>query len=122
MDIADGAIREGNVVATPAALVLIARLQAQYGPLMFHLSGGCCDGSAPLCFQHGEFLVGDNDILVGTIGDSPFYMYADQYARWHQPQIIVDAGPGAAEGFSLEGLLDMHFLTRAPVFLACEPP
>lgn len=110
------------VVATPAALALIARLTVEYGPLMFHQSGGCCDGSAPLCFHQGELQVGDNDVLLGAIGGSPFYIGADQYSRWQHTQLIIDAGAGAAEGFSLEGLVDMHFITRGKVFSACEPP
>lgn len=114
-------IEEAAVVATPAALDLIARLQARYGPLMFHQSGGCCDGSAPMCFQLGELLVGDNDLLLGVIGGCPFYIRAEQYAHWRHTQLIVDAMPGPAEGFSLEGVLGMHFLTRGRVFTACEP-
>jgi uncharacterized protein (DUF779 family) len=120
-DTTPAAVAEAKVVATPAALDLIARLQARYGPLMFHQSGGCCDGSAPICLKLGELLVGDNDVLLGTIGGCPFYMNADQYARWQHTQLIVDACPGPAEGFSLEGMLEMHFLTQGQVFTACEP-
>ena len=110
--------RAPAVIATPAALALIARLQAQYGPLMFHQSGGCCDGSAPQCLENGELLVGDGDLLLGTLAGSPFYMDAEQYARWREPHLIIDAAPGAAEGFSLEGLLGMHFVTLGTI---CAP-
>ncbi|MGA2618769.1 MAG: DUF779 domain-containing protein [Thermoguttaceae bacterium] len=105
-----------RVLATPAALAVIERLKKKYGPLMFHQSGGCCDGSAPMCFQLGELLVGDNDVLLGEVDGCPFYMSASQYNYWKHTQLIIDALPGAAEGFSLEGLLDVHFLTRSRVF------
>jgi uncharacterized protein (DUF779 family) len=109
-----------RVLVTPAALVVIERLKSQHGPLMFHQSGGCCDGSAPMCFELGELLVGDNDVLLGEIGGCPFYMSAAQYNYWKHTQLIIDVRPGAAEGFSLEGLLDVHFLTLSRVFAPDE--
>lgn len=109
-----------RVLATTETLAVIERLKSQYGALMFHQSGGCCDGSAPMCFELGELLVGDNDVLLGEIGGCPFYMSADQYNYWKHTQLIIDARPGAAEGFSLEGLLDVHFLTLSRVFAPDE--
>lgn len=77
MEIAMTAI--SRVLATDAALVLIAKLKAKHGPLMFHQSGGCCDGSSPMCYPDGELLIGDSDVLLGEIGGCPFYMSAAQY-------------------------------------------
>jgi uncharacterized protein (DUF779 family) len=100
-----------QVVATDAALAAIERLTAKYGPLMLVQSGGCCDGSSPICLHDGELLVGPNDLLLGEPGGVPFYIDAEQYERWNRPQIVVDAASGAAEGFSLEGLEGIHFVT-----------
>jgi len=71
-----------QVLATDAALTLIAELQGRHGDLMFHQSGGCCDGSAPMCFPLGEFIVGDNDVCLGEIGGVPFYMSESQFEYW----------------------------------------
>jgi len=108
-----------RVVATPAAIAEIGRLRAEYGPLMVFQSGGCCDGSSPICMREGELATGPNDLLLGEAGGAPFYIDAEQYRRWNQPQFILDVRAGAAEGFSLEGLQGVHFVTRSP---ACEPP
>jgi uncharacterized protein len=100
------------VFSTPEALEAIHRLEADHGPLMFFQSGGCCDGSSPICLKAGELPVGPNDIRLGTLGDAPFYIDAEQYERWGSPRFLIDVSPGAAEGFSLEGLIDVHFVTR----------
>jgi uncharacterized protein (DUF779 family) len=71
-----------RVLATDAALELIARLKAKHGPLMFHQSGGCCDGSSPMCYPEGDLLVGDGDVRLGEIGGCPFYMSAAQFEYW----------------------------------------
>lgn len=105
-----------KVLATEAALQLIAKLQAKYGPLLFHQSGGCCDGSSPMCYPRGEFLIGDHDVCLGEIGDTPFYMSAAQYAYWKHTQIIIDVVPGRGGMFSLEGPEGVRFLTRSRVF------
>jgi len=102
-----------QVVATEATLGLIAELQARHGPLMFHQSGGCCDGSAPMCFAQGDFLLGDNDVHLGDIGGAPFYISESQYAYWCHTQLIIDVVPGRGGMFSLEGPTGRRFLTRS---------
>ena len=101
----------GRVTATPEALEAIARLRAAHGPLAFFQSGGCCEGSSPICLKDGELPPGPNDVLLGTVGDAPFYIDHDQDERWHRPALVLDVAPGAAEGFSLEGLDGVHFVT-----------
>ena len=105
-----------RVLATDAALALIAKLKAKHGPLMFHQSGGCCDGSSPMCFPDGELLVGDGDVLLGEIGGCPFYMSAAQYEYWQHTQLIIDVVPGRGGMFSLEGPEGLRFLTRSRLF------
>lgn len=83
---------------------------------MFHQSGGCCDGSSPMCYPEGEFLVGDSDILLGTIAGTPFYMSKVQYDYWKHTQIIVDVVDGRGGMFSVEGPEGKRFLTRSRVF------
>ncbi len=105
---------EAAVTATPAALEVIHRLEATQGPLMFFQSGGCCDGTSPICLKDGELPAGPHDLRLGDIGGAPFYIDSDQYARWGQPRFLIDVSSGAAEGFSLEGLEGVHFISRAP--------
>ena len=105
---------EGGLAATPAALEVIRRLEAAHGPLMFMQSGGCCDGTSPMCLKAGELPVGPHDRHLGEIGGSPFYIDSEQYQRWGQPSFLIDVSPGAAEGFSLEGLEGVHFVSRSP--------
>lgn len=109
-----------RVVATPAALALIETLVAQHGPLMFHQSGGCCDGSAPMCFLEGEFKTGGQDVLLGAIGGAEVYIGARQFELWRHTQLIIDAVPGRGAGFSLEAPEGMRFLTRSRVFTTEE--
>jgi uncharacterized protein (DUF779 family) len=98
-----------RVVATEAALAELERLKAEHGPLELHLSGGCCDGSSPMCFPAGELRVRDRDVHLGEVAGCPFYVDGDQYERWGSPEFVLDVGPGAGSGFSLEGLHDLHF-------------
>ncbi|GGH74176.1 acetaldehyde dehydrogenase [Compostibacillus humi] len=105
-----------RVTATDAALALIEKLKAIHGPLMFHQSGGCCDGSSPMCYPRGEFRTGDSDVLLGEIGDTPFYMSKDQYEYWKHTQLIIDVVDGRGGMFSLEGPEGKRFLTRSRVF------
>jgi uncharacterized protein (DUF779 family) len=109
-----------RVLATAAALDLIARLTAKHGPLMFHQSGGCCDGSSPMCYPDGELLVGDSDVRLGEIGDCPFYMSAAQYEYWKHTQLTIDVVPGRGGMFSLEGPEGLRFLTRSRLFTDAE--
>ena len=102
-----------RVLATEAALQLIETLKARHGPLMFHQSGGCCDGSSPMCYPLGEFLVGDADVLLGAIGGSPFYMSRAQFAYWEHTQLTIDVVPGRGGMFSLDNGRELRFLTRS---------
>lgn len=98
-----------KVVATEAAVAELERLQAEHGPLELHLSGGCCDGSSPMCFPAGELHVRESDVYLGDVAGCPFYIDAEQYERWGSPQFVLDVGRGAGSGMSLEGLDDVHF-------------
>jgi uncharacterized protein (DUF779 family) len=109
-----------RVLATDAALELIARLKARHGPLMFHQSGGCCDGSSPMCYPDGDLLVGDNDVRLGEIGGCPFYMSAPQYEYWKHTELTIDVVPGRGGMFSLEGSEGVRFLTRSRLFTDAE--
>lgn len=105
-----------RVLATDAAIDLIGKLKRQHGELMFHQSGGCCDGSAPMCYPRSEFRVGGNDTYLGEIGGCPVYMDTDQFAYWRHTQLIIDVVPGRGSGFSLEAPQGVRFLTRSRVF------
>jgi len=105
-----------QVTATDAALSLIDRLRAMHGDVMFHQSGGCCDGSSPMCYPLGEFMTGDQDVLLGTVGSAPFYIGRAQFEYWKHTQIILDVVPGRGGMFSLEGPEGIRFLTRSRVF------
>jgi uncharacterized protein (DUF779 family) len=109
-----------QVVTTPAADELIARLRAKHGPLMFHQSGGCCDGSSPMCYPLGDFLVGDSDVLLATVEDVPFYMSRSQFEYWKHTQLILDVVPGRGGMFSLDGPEGLRFLIRSRVFTDAE--
>ena len=91
---------------------MIDRLESKHGPLLFFQSGGCCDGSSPICVTQAEFPVGPHDLLLGTLGRTPFYIDPEQYERWRRPRFLIDVCEGAAEGFSIEGLEGVHFVTR----------
>jgi uncharacterized protein len=105
-----------RVTATKKALELIEKLKNMHGDLMFHQSGGCCDGSSPMCYPKGELRVGDSDVFLGSIGDTPFYISKDQYEYWKHTQLIIDVVDGKGGMFSLEGPEGKRFLTRSRVF------
>lgn len=105
-----------RVIATEAALQLIEKLKAKHGPLMFHQSGGCCDGSSPMCYPENEFKVGSSDVLLGEIGGVRFYISAAQFEYWQHTQLIIDIVPGRGGMFSLEGPEGLRFLTRSRLF------
>ncbi len=109
-----------RVTATPRALELIERLRTEHGPLLFHQSGGCCDGSSPMCYPQGEFIVGDHDVRLGAIGGVPVYIGAGQFAAWRHTQLIIDVVPGRGGMFSLENGSEQRFLTRGRTFTAEE--
>ncbi|XSG81659.1 MAG: DUF779 domain-containing protein [Methyloligella sp. ZOD6] len=105
-----------RVTATDKALDLIETLKKKHGPLMFHQSGGCCDGSAPMCYPADEFKTGGNDVYLGEIGGAPVYIDGDQFNYWKHTQLIIDVVPGRGSGFSLEAPEGLRFLTRGRVF------
>jgi uncharacterized protein (DUF779 family) len=111
-------VPKARVSATEAALGLIRRLRELHGPLMFHQSGGCCDGSAPMCYPAGEFKVGKSDVLLGQIDGCEVYIGAAQWELWKHTVLTIDAVPGRGAGFSLEAPEGMRFLTRSQV---CSP-
>lgn len=105
-----------RVTATEAAVQLIEKLRARHGPVMFHQSGGCCDGSSPMCYPQGEFLVGDSDVKLGEIGGAEFYMSESQFEYWQHTQLIIDVVEGRGGMFSLENGEGVRFLTRSRLF------
>ena len=109
-----------RVIATPAALELIAQLKAQYGDILFHQSGGCCDNSAANCYLPTDLTIGAYDVHLGDIGGVPFYISASQYEYWKHTQLIIDVIEGTGGTFSLEGNTGKAFLTRSRVFTDAE--
>jgi len=105
-----------QVVRTAAATALMNKLAGRHGPLMFHQSGGCCDGSSPMCYPRSEFLLGDEDVLMATLDGTPFYMSRRQFEYWKHTQLILDVVPGRGGMFSLENPEGVRFLIRSRVF------
>ena len=105
-----------RVGITSAAAEVVRKLRAVHGELLFHQSGGCCDGSAPMCYPRGEFRVGRQDVYLGTIEGCPVYIGAAQFEYWQHTQLTIDVVPGRGSGFSLEAPLGVRFLTRSRVF------
>ncbi|HWU60436.1 MAG TPA: DUF779 domain-containing protein [Ensifer sp.] len=99
-----------RVRATGAALDLIAEIRRDHPDILFHQSGGCCDGSSPMCYPAGEFLIGDSDVLLGHIGGAPFYISAAHYAAWQSPDLTVDAIAGRGGMFSLDNGRERRFV------------
>ncbi len=110
-----------RILATPAADAMIAHLEGIHGRLMFHQSGGCCDGSAPMCYPAGEFRVGGQDVLLGHVaGGVPVWIGAAQFEYWQHTQVTIDVVPGRGAGFSLEGPEGVRFIVRSRVFTEAE--
>ncbi len=107
-----------GVEATAAAIAMIRRLRAKHGELMFHQSGGCCDGSAPMCYPKGEFFLGLRDVLLGVIDGAEFWIGGDQYERWKHTRLTLDVVRGRGAGFSLEAPEGVRFIIRSDL---CEP-
>ena len=105
-----------RVTATPATLELIAILRDRHGPLMFFQSGGCCDGSAPMCYPAGEFNISDTDVYLGNLDGTPFYMGCEQFEYWEHTQLIIDVVDGNGGMFSLDNGTGRRFLTRSRLF------
>ncbi len=109
-----------RVVATEKAEDLIARLKETHGALLFHQSGGCCDGSSPMCFPKAEFRTGPSDVRLGEIAGCPFYIGAAQFEYWAHTQLIIDVVPGRGSGFSVEAPEGVRFRTRSRLFSEAE--
>lgn len=108
-----------KVTATPAALALLAEIVAEHGPVLFHQSGGCCDGSSPMCYAQNDFLIGDHDVKLGEIGGMPFYISGTQFEVWRHTDLIIDVVKGRGGMFSLDNGREQRFLTRSTI---CAPP
>ena len=104
----------GRVDITARAAATVARLAAVHGPVVLHLSGGCCDGSSPMCLTAAELPPGPGDTMLGEVAGTPVYVDADQDRRWGHPALVIDVLPGAATSLSLEGADDLHLVTVAP--------
>lgn len=102
-----------RIEATEEAIEVIHTLQNRFGPLMFHQSGGCCDGSQPMCFENGDFKVGDSDILLGEIEGCPFYMSRDQFEYWKHTHLTLHITPGRGSSFSLEIPMGIRFIIKS---------
>jgi uncharacterized protein (DUF779 family) len=103
----------GTVTATPEALAFLAEIVRDHGPVLFHQSGGCCDGSSPMCYPAGDFLIQEVDVQLGTVGGMPFYMGRQQYAVWAHTDLILDVVPGGGGMFSLDNGRGRRFLIRS---------
>jgi uncharacterized protein (DUF779 family) len=118
-----------RVAATAETVELLTKLWEQHGPLMFHQSGGCCDGSSPMCYPDGDFITSDNDILLGVLGigneTDPrpinFWMSREQFEYWSHTFLTVDVVPGRGSGFSLEGPEGQRFLIRSRLMETATP-
>lgn len=107
---------EPRVLATDAALDFIAEIQRDHPDILFHQSGGCCDGSSPMCYPADDYIVGDNDVKLGEIGGAPVYISASQFEVWKHTQLIIDVVPGRGGMFSLDNGRERRFLTRSRLF------
>lgn len=112
---------EEKVSATPAALALLEQIVRDHGPVLFHQSGGCCDGSSPMCYPQKEFIIGDNDVLLGHIGGAPVYIGGSQFEVWKHTDLIIDVVPGRGGMFSLDNGRELRFLTRSRVCVPARP-
>ncbi|WBU56075.1 DUF779 domain-containing protein [Paracoccus sediminicola] len=111
-----------TVTATEAALELLDEIIAEHGPVLFHQSGGCCDGSSPMCYPAGDFKIGERDVKIGDIGGMPFYISASQYETWKHTDLIIDVVAGRGGMFSLDNGREKRFLTRSEVCAVPDQP
>ena len=112
----DDAGRPLRVTATPAALAFLDEIVARHGAVLFHQSGGCCDGSTPMCWPQAEYATGEGDVRLGEIGGAPFLMSRAQFDYWRHTQLIIDVVPGMGGMFSLDNGTGRRFLTRSRLF------
>jgi len=118
-----------RVALADASVELLRKLWDQYGPLMFHQSGGCCDGSSPMCYPAGDFLTSDNDVLLGrfdiSAGGDPqsieFWMSREQFAYWSHTHLTIDVVKGRGSGFSVEAPEGVRFLIRSRLMETLNP-
>lgn len=113
-------VQPSRVNATEAARTLIAEIRADYPEILFHQSGGCCDGSSPMCYPADDFKVGESDVKLGEIDGVPVYISASQFEAWKHTQLILDVVPGRGGMFSLDNGREKRFLTRSRVFTEDE--
>jgi uncharacterized protein len=106
-------MRSERVAITETAATLVRKLRQEHGELIFHQSGGCCDGSSPMCFPKGEFMIGDSDVLLGEIEGCPYYMSGFQFEYWRHTHLTVDVVPGRGGGFSLEAPEGVRFIIHS---------
>lgn len=109
-----------RILATDAALELIGELESKFGELLFHQSGGCCDGSSPMCFQKGDFRIGYSDVGLGHVAGYEFWMSKDQFEYWQHTQLTLDVIPGRGSSFSIEIPTGKRFLIRSRMFTELE--
>jgi uncharacterized protein (DUF779 family) len=112
----DGTTQVERVAVTEAAAELVERLVVKHGPLLFHQSGGCCDGSTPMCYPRGDFRIGQHDVFLGTIAGQPFYIGGQQYEYWAHTHLTIDITPGRGGGFSVEAPEGYRFVTLSRLF------
>jgi len=105
-----------RVKVTDEAKKVIKQLREKHGELMFHQSGGCCDGSSPMCYEKGEFLVGAADVWLGEIDGCDFYIAKDQFETWKHTELTIDVVPGRGASFSLEIPMGVRFVTKSKMF------
>jgi hypothetical protein len=105
-----------RVTISPEAIDVVNDLKKRFGDLMFHQSGGCCDGSQPMCFEKGDFKVGNSDVCIGNIEDCEFWMSKDQFEYWQNTQLHIHITKGRGSSFSLEIPMGLRFLTQSRMF------
>src|SRR5271170_231388 len=107
-----------RVTCTEPVAQLLAELRVEHGELMFHQSGGCCDGSAPMCYPRGDFRLGERDVFLGDVAGVPFFMGGDQFEYWKHTRLTIDVVKGRGSGFSAEAPRGVRFIVRSEVFSA----
>jgi uncharacterized protein (DUF779 family) len=105
-----------RVLISEEAIAVVNQLKERFGELMFHQSGGCCDGSQPMCFEKGDFKIGESDVCLGTIENTEFWMSKDQQEYWQYTQLTIDVVPGRGSSFSLEIPMGLRFITKSRLF------
>ena len=109
-----------RVRVTPEAERWLQQLTAQHGPLLFHQSGGCCDGSSPMCYPRDAFKIGERDVFLGEIAETPFFISGPQFEYWKHTRLTVDVVKGRGSGFSVEAPEGIRFFIRSELFSETE--